>query len=71
MTVLDLVHGKAVREAAVFGHGSRRVGVPPDDAIRRRNPERVFMQRQDLRAASRAASVYPPVRDVQQRLRAR
>ena len=73
ITVFDRIHGKAVREAAaVFGHGSRpsrRAAGRCDSGGGIRSG--VFMQRQDLRAASRAVSVYPPVRDAQQRLRAR
>ena len=73
ITVFDRIHGKAVREAAaVFGHGSRpsrRAAGRCDSGGGIRSG--VFMQRQDLRAASRAVSVYPRVRDAQQRLRAR
>ena len=73
MTVVDRIDGKAVREAAaVLGHGSRprrRASGRCDSGGGIRSG--VFMQRQDLRASSRAVSVYPRVRDAQQRLRAR
>ena len=73
MTVFDRIDGKAVREvAAVFGHGSRpsrRTAGRCDSGGGIRSG--VFMPRQDLGAASRAVSVYPRVRDAQQRLRAR
>ena len=65
------------RQGGSGGGGCARSRVAPASAclrtmrFGRRNPERVFMQRQDLRASSRAVSVYPRVRDAQQRLRAR